>query len=312
MNRRVSAIPSNPLTMWRIVGWGTLTALLSLPGIAMEFTEEVRWEAPDFILAAIMLGGVGLAFEMAVRASGSLAYRGGAAIAIGVSLLTLWVNGAVGIAGDDGDPIDLWFNVIPLLALVGSIGAKFRAHGLAVAMQTTAVCQIGVGLILHVIGYFTWPFVFVSTAAWLSAAYLFTKAAAPIQGAAPLSFRAGGDGAGSALPLVRDEAQDRRGRAAVASTSECKEDSYASSAFLEDAMLRFARYDSASNSLPQALEAELANLENAARRSGIAFVLAAHERERLAYQYSVWLSGKDVKRAQALVRGSLTLLLAGR
>ena len=46
------------------------------------------------------LGGVGLAFELAVRASGSWAFRGACAIALGAGLTELWINAAVGIVGD--------------------------------------------------------------------------------------------------------------------------------------------------------------------------------------------------------------------
>jgi hypothetical protein len=114
-----------------VLGWGTIVGLILLPAIAMQFTRDVQWTAADFAFAILMLGGVGAAFEMAVRATPSGAYRGGAAIALGAGLLLLWANGAVGIVGDEGQRINLWFDLIPLLALFGAIGARFRSRGMA-------------------------------------------------------------------------------------------------------------------------------------------------------------------------------------
>lgn len=42
---------------WRIAGWGSLLALLMLPALAMQITDEVT--AGDFVFAAILLGFVG-------------------------------------------------------------------------------------------------------------------------------------------------------------------------------------------------------------------------------------------------------------
>lgn len=168
---------SHPLlNPWRLLGWGAIAGLIALPAVAMRFTREVNWGSEDFIFAIVMLGGVGLAFELAVRASGSWAYRGGAALALGAGLVTLWANAAVGIVGNENQLINLWFNLIPLLALFASIGARFRASGMVAAMIATAAAQIGVGVIVQLYGHFTWVFTLVLAGAWLGSAWLFRKA----------------------------------------------------------------------------------------------------------------------------------------
>lgn len=172
-HRRWSALA----TPWRILGWGTIVTLIVLPAIAMQFTSEVRWTTSDFIFATVMLGGVGLAFEMAVRATGSWAYRGAAAVALGAGLLLLWANGAVGIVGNESEPINLWFDLVPLLALFGAIGARFRPGAMAVAMTATAIAQIVVAVIVQLYGHFTWVFTLVWACGWLFSAWLFRKAA---------------------------------------------------------------------------------------------------------------------------------------
>ncbi len=45
----------------------TVGALLLIPFVAMKFTDEVKWTSIDFITAAIMLLGAGLAVELVLR-----------------------------------------------------------------------------------------------------------------------------------------------------------------------------------------------------------------------------------------------------
>ncbi|MEQ5788879.1 hypothetical protein J3454_13350 [Erythrobacter sp. NFXS35] len=177
MNRNTTSNESGFFNAWRVIGWGTIVGLILLPAAAMQFTGEVNWTAEDFVFASVMLGGVGLAFEMAVRASGSMAYRAGAAVALGLCLLLLWANAAVGIVGSEDEPVNLLFNLIPLLALFGAIGARFRASGMAVAMAATAGAQVLVGIGLQMAGHFTWVFTGIWAAGWLFSAWLFRRAA---------------------------------------------------------------------------------------------------------------------------------------
>ncbi|WP_370715473.1 hypothetical protein [Sphingomonas sp. IW22] len=159
----------------RIVGWGTIVLLTILPAVAMQFTSEVNWTMADFAFAIVMLGGVGLAFEMTVRANGSWTYRGGVAIALAAGLLLLWANAAVGIVGNESDDINLLFDLVPLLALAGAAGARFRPCGMTAAMLVAAVAQIAVATVLQVQGHFSWIFSTIWASAWLLSAWLFRK-----------------------------------------------------------------------------------------------------------------------------------------
>ncbi|MEG3087772.1 hypothetical protein [Sphingomonas sp. PB4P5] len=164
-------------TPWRLAGWATIVGLIALPAIAMQFTTEVNWAAEDFLFAIVMLGGVGGAIELAVRACGGWAYRAGAVVALGAGCLTLWGNAAVGIVGNESNDINMWFNAVPLVALLGAIVARFRGQGMAAAMTVTAAAQLSVGIVMALSGHVVWPFTIVSTAVWLISAWLFRKAA---------------------------------------------------------------------------------------------------------------------------------------
>lgn len=130
---------------WRIIGWSIPALLLLLPLVAMQFNDEVSWTASDFVFAAVLFGSVGLAFEFIVRKSSSLAYRFGAALAVVAAFLTIWVNGAVGMIGSEGNPYNLLFGAVLLVALIGAILARFEPGGIARAMVAAAIAQALIG-----------------------------------------------------------------------------------------------------------------------------------------------------------------------
>lgn len=119
---------------WRILGWGTAAFLLLLPLVA-----NAPWTLSDFVFMGVLLGLVGLAFELIVRKSAKLAYRVGAAGAVVTALLTIWVNAAVGMIGDG--PYNLLFGGVLVVALGGAILARFDPAGMARAMVAAAVVQ---------------------------------------------------------------------------------------------------------------------------------------------------------------------------
>ena len=124
---------------WRIVGWGTAALLLLLPLVA-----GAPWTLSDFVFAGVMFGTVGLAFELIARKSSGFAYRAGASAAIIAAFLTIWVNGAVGMIGNEDNPYNLLFVGLLPIALAGAIVARFQARGMALAMIVIAALQVAV------------------------------------------------------------------------------------------------------------------------------------------------------------------------
>ena len=82
---------------WRVAGWGLAGAILLVPLVAMTFTAEMNWGAEDFLAAALLLGGFGLAFELAVRVTRSPIVRAVTGLALGALLLLVWAELAVGL-----------------------------------------------------------------------------------------------------------------------------------------------------------------------------------------------------------------------
>jgi hypothetical protein len=73
--------------------------LLLIPLVAMQFTNEVKWGAADFILMGGLLLGTGLMCELVIRKVKKTSYRVAICVAIVVALLLVWMELTVGIFG---------------------------------------------------------------------------------------------------------------------------------------------------------------------------------------------------------------------
>lgn len=131
---------AGPWNGWRIARWSVAVALLLTPLVMMQISDEWHWEAGSFVMAGIMIGGVGLLYELAERASASRAYRAGAAVALIASFLSVWAV----FVRDDGTGIGYF--LVVMAAGVGAFAAWFRPAGMARAMLGVAVMQALLGL----------------------------------------------------------------------------------------------------------------------------------------------------------------------
>jgi hypothetical protein len=75
-----------------------VAAILLVPLTAMQFTAEVQWTTADFLLAALLLLGVGLSFEFFLRKPTTRARVFAGAVFVAV-LAFVWLELAVGILG---------------------------------------------------------------------------------------------------------------------------------------------------------------------------------------------------------------------
>lgn len=162
---------------WRIAAWGIAALILLLPLVAMRFTDEVTWDEEDFIFAGVLIGAVGFTYELTVRMTRNWAHRAAVALALAATFLIIWANGAVGMIGSEGNPFNLLFYGVILMALVGAVAAGFRPAGMARVMVVAGIAQVSVafaGLSTDMLGgvlsaVFAGP--------WLLSAALFWKAA---------------------------------------------------------------------------------------------------------------------------------------
>jgi hypothetical protein len=125
---------------WRLIGWGGIALLLSLPAIL-----RFPWTLSDFVIMGILLGSVGLAVEFLMRLGGGPFVRLGAILVVLTCFLTIWVNLAVGMIGDD-NPYNLYFALVIFTAAIGSVLVRFDPRRTAAVMVLAAFLQVAIGL----------------------------------------------------------------------------------------------------------------------------------------------------------------------
>lgn len=82
-----------------IIILGLATVLLLIPFVAMQFSEEVNWELPDFVIAAILLFGTALICEFILRKIKDVKFRILLCVGLVILLLLIWAELAVGVFG---------------------------------------------------------------------------------------------------------------------------------------------------------------------------------------------------------------------
>ena len=114
------------------------------------------------------------------------AYRLALCAAIATPLLLLWIIGAVGLIGVEGDPFDRVYGGVIAVGVAGALIARFRPRGMARAMVAAACAQAVVAAIALIIGKQHSPVSSVVeilglngffVALWLVSARLFVRAA---------------------------------------------------------------------------------------------------------------------------------------
>lgn len=99
MNKRQQAIEQGSLgkSLGRVLlGTG---AILLVPLIAMRFTREVNWTVLDFLVAGVLLAGIGTLYVLLTRKLRTPIQRRAVGGGLLLTLMLLWAELAVGIFG---------------------------------------------------------------------------------------------------------------------------------------------------------------------------------------------------------------------
>jgi hypothetical protein len=160
---------------WRILGWGGAIVLILTPLVAMQFTNEVNWDETDFIVATVIFAIVGGLIELAIRLSSNWYFRIGAMFAVLAGFMVIWANLAVGMIGNEDNPVNLWFGAVLFIAIVGSIASRFRDRILPWAMFGAGAVQVAIGTLAGIWGTDIrgGRFTIILSVAWFIASLLF-------------------------------------------------------------------------------------------------------------------------------------------
>jgi len=82
-----------------VVILGAVMLLLSIPFVAMQFTDDVNWSFFDFTIAGSLLLVTGLLGDLVFRKVTEVRYRIALSLAILAVLFLVWAELAVGIFG---------------------------------------------------------------------------------------------------------------------------------------------------------------------------------------------------------------------
>ena len=102
--------------------------LLLVPLVAMQFTDEVRWNLADFVVAGALLFGAGATYQLLAARTDNLAYRAAVGVAVGATLMLVWANLAVGLIGSEDNPANLMYLGVLAVGIIGALVARFDAR----------------------------------------------------------------------------------------------------------------------------------------------------------------------------------------
>jgi peptidoglycan/LPS O-acetylase OafA/YrhL len=77
----------------------SVAVILLIPFIAMQFTNEVKWDLRDFLIMGGLLLSTGLMCEFVIRKITNIRYRIAICVVLLVALFLIWAELAVGIFG---------------------------------------------------------------------------------------------------------------------------------------------------------------------------------------------------------------------
>lgn len=146
----------------------------------------MAWDVLDFTIFGAMLLGVGVVFTLARRRADNTAYRIAVGVALAAAFILVWVNGAVGIIGDESNDANMMYFGVLAVGIIGAIVGRFQPHGMVRALYATALAQAAVAGIALIAGLGStapiWPKdILILTgffvALWLLSAGLFRSAA---------------------------------------------------------------------------------------------------------------------------------------
>lgn len=154
LNRFISILVTPRNSIESVVGPAICAfAIILIPLIAMQFSQEVNWDMFDFLIAWILIFGAGFTFQLISMKTEAISYKIATGLAVFASLAILWVNGAVGIIGNENNPVNFLFGFVLAMVILGSFIAQLEAKAMSRVMLSTAATHLLVSLIggsLHV------------------------------------------------------------------------------------------------------------------------------------------------------------------
>lgn len=122
--------------------------LLLIPLLGNYFVEDWHWRPGGFALVGALLFGICFSYQLMTRNIRAIAYRAAMVIALTATVLLCWGNL---VQWADVNPVaEIYFGV-PIVLVIGSIIARLRPNGMALALFATALVQASALFIVLII-----------------------------------------------------------------------------------------------------------------------------------------------------------------
>jgi hypothetical protein len=131
--------------------------LLIIPILGNMYIDGWNWSIFDFIFAFVVFMGTGITFGYVSRKSNGIVYKLAVAVAVFTSLALIWINGAVGLIGDEDNGTGMLYLGVVLIGFIGIALSRFKATGLSRTAFVMAGAQFLVPIIvLLFMPHITW------------------------------------------------------------------------------------------------------------------------------------------------------------
>lgn len=141
----------------RLIRWAVVVVLILLIPLVLTLLgsgvdgDGWHWTLFDFVFMGALLFGSALAYELVSRKMSKGAYRYAVGVAVVTAFLLVWVNGAVGIIGNEGNPANLMYFGVLAVGIVGATIARLEPRGMARALFAMAFAQMLVPVIALIV-----------------------------------------------------------------------------------------------------------------------------------------------------------------
>jgi len=131
-----------------IPGAAVITILiLSIPLIAMQFTQEVDWSVGDFIVMGILIFSMAVAYVLLARYAPNFIHRAAIGSSVGSTFFLIWANLAVGLIGAGPHAGNLMYIGVVAVVIIGTYFSRFTAKGMELTMFSAAFSIVLVAVI---------------------------------------------------------------------------------------------------------------------------------------------------------------------
>ena len=110
------------------------------------------WDVVDFGVFGAMLLGIGVIYKLARRNADNKTYRFAVGVALAAAFILIWVNGAVGIIGNESNDDNMMYFGVLAVGIIGAVIARFQPRGMVRAMYATALAQATVAMVVLIAG----------------------------------------------------------------------------------------------------------------------------------------------------------------